>query len=104
MLSKLAELLDRVAAPGGRPITSTTELYYDLGLAGDDLHEAIDQVRGRFGTDFSGMKLADYAPGETDALFSLDVLREVLGRPRRYRSLTVRRLEEAVEAGVWKDG
>jgi hypothetical protein len=99
---ELSEILVRIAAPAGRPITGTTELYYDLGLAGDDLYEAIAAVRARFGTDFSAMDLTAYAPGETEALFSLDLLREFLGRPRRYRSLTVDHLAQAVEAGAWK--
>ena len=101
-LDDLVVVLDRIAAPGRRPITLTTELYYDLGLAGDDLFEAITAIHARFGTDFSAMDLKLYAPGEAEALFSLDGLREWLGRRRRYRSLTVALLAEAVEAGAWE--
>lgn len=101
-LGDIVDLIAHVAVPGRLPITPATELYYDLGLAGDDLYEAIAAIRARFGTDFSMMHLADFAPGETEALFSFDLLRRLLGRPRRYHSLTVQSLVEAVHAGAWK--
>ncbi|HEY1926359.1 MAG TPA: DUF1493 family protein [Caulobacteraceae bacterium] len=101
-LDDIVDLLKHISSPGRRPITKATELYYDLGLAGDDLHEAIVAIHEKFGTDFSAMNLMDYAPGETEALFSFDPLREFLGRPRRYRSLTVQLLLDAVDAGTWE--
>jgi|GEM_PF-5903308 len=102
VLDVILDLLNHIASPERRPITGATELYYELGLAGDDLYEAIAAIHDRFGTDFSSMDLRHYAPGETEAIFSLGPIREWLGRPRRYRSLTVQLLLDAVEAGAWK--
>jgi hypothetical protein len=102
VLDEIVALVTRVAAPDHRPITRATELYYDLGLAGDDLYDVITAIRARFGTDFSTMILREYAPGEVEGLFSFDTLREVLGRPQQYRSLTIELLVEAVRAGGWK--
>ena len=86
-------------------ITETTELYYDLGLAGDDLVDAIDAIREPFGTDFSLMDLRRYAPNEVWHSFGLDLVRafrEWRGE-RTYRSLTVASLIAAVRRGSWSD-
>ena len=77
-LGDIVDLITRVAAPGRQPVTGATELYYDLGLAGDDLYEVVADISARFGTDFTLMNLEDYAPGEAEALFSFDRLRELL--------------------------
>ncbi|MGO4411122.1 MULTISPECIES: hypothetical protein [unclassified Brevundimonas] len=46
------------------PITEATELFYDLGLAGEDFAEAVEGIRAPYGTDFSQMDLRRYGPGE----------------------------------------
>lgn len=95
----------RVAEPPVDAITDTTELYYDLGLAGDDLYEAIEAVREPFGVDFSRMDMRRYAPSETGHNFGLDLMRGFRERrgARTYRSLTVGSLIEAIQVGAWKD-
>ena len=87
------------------PITDTTELYYDLGLAGEDLGDAIDAIREPFGTDFSLMDLRKYAPNEVAHNFGLNLVREFreLRDERTYPSLTVGSLITAVQAGSWND-
>lgn len=97
--------LRRVAAPYERKVNEATELYYDLGLAGDDLYDAIDAIRQLSGADFSRMDLRLYAPNEVSHNFGLNFLRafrEWRGE-RTYRSLTVGRLVAAVQAGAWED-
>ena len=92
--------LERITVPGDA-ITQTTELYYDLGLAGEDLSDAIDSIREPFGTDFSLMDLRHYAPNEVTNNFGLNLFRafrEWRGE-RTYRSLTVGSLIPAVQAG-----
>lgn len=87
----------------GDAITEKTELYYDLGLAGEDLSDAIDSIREPFGTDFSLMDLRHYAPNEVTNNFGLNLFRafrEWRGE-RTYRSLTVGSLIAAVQAGSW---
>lgn len=86
-------------------ITETTELYYDLRLAGEDLGDAIDAIREPFGTDFSLMDLRQYAPNEVSHNFGLNLIRdfrEWRGQ-RTYRSLTVGSLIGAVQIGSWND-
>lgn len=86
-------------------ITDQTELYYDLGLTGIDLGEAIEAVRERFGTDFSAMDLRRYAPNEVGHNFGLNLVREFREwrGERTYRSLTVASIIAAVQAGFWSD-
>lgn len=86
-------------------ITETTELYYDLGLAGEDLGDAIDAIRKPFGTDFSLMDLRQYAPNEVTHNFGLNLAREFREwrGERTYRSLTVGSLITAVQIGSWND-
>lgn len=94
--------LERITMRGDA-ITETTELYYDLGLAGEDLGNAIDSIREPFGTDFSLMDLRHYAPNEVTNNFRLNLFRafrEWRGE-RTYRSLTVGSLIAAVQAGSW---
>jgi len=96
--------LMRIALPEDA-ITETTELYYDLGLAGEDLVDAIDAVSQAFGTDFGLMDLRDYGPNEVGHNFGLNGVREFREwrGERTYRSLTVASLIAAVQAGSWND-
>jgi hypothetical protein len=102
----VASVLRRVSAVEA-PIAEPTELYYDLHLAGDDLYDAIDEIRNPFGTDFSVMDLRRYAPNEVGHNISFLNLarryREWRGE-RTYQSLTVARLIDAVQAGAWSGG
>ena len=105
IFDRLVDVLRDAATPTSQPITEATELYYDLGLHGDDLYDALDEVSREFRVDFSLMDLGRYAPGETGHAFSLNLVRtfrEWRGE-RTYRSLTVGSLVDAVQAGVWRD-
>lgn len=85
-------------------ISETTELYYDLGLAGEDLGDAIDAIEELFGTDFSLMDLRKYAPSEVGHTFGLNFVREFREwrGERTYHSLTVASIIAAVESGLWR--
>jgi hypothetical protein len=87
-------------------ITEATELHYDLGLAGEDLADAIEAIREPFGTDFGLMDLRQFAPNEVTHNFGLNLVREFRERrgDRTYRSLTVSNLFEAIQFGSWNDG
>jgi hypothetical protein len=101
VFDEIVGVLSRVTDAPAQKFTPATELYYDFRIAGDDLYEVISAIHDRFGTDFSEMDLRYYSPGETEAMFSFDFLRELLGRPRRFRRLNVQMLVDAVEAGRW---
>jgi hypothetical protein len=101
----VTEVLLRLSDHRGQAITPSTELYYDLGLAGDDLGDAIDEIRAPFGTNFSPMDLRRYAPNEVSHNFGLNLFRAFRQwrGERTYRSLTVGSLVEAIQRGTWSD-
>lgn len=103
-LEHVVGVLRGVTTSESEAVTEATELYYDLGLSGEDLADAIDGIRAPYGTDFRGMDLRRYAPGEGyDPGFNiLRDLREGRGK-RTYRSLTVASLIEAIQAGLWRE-
>lgn len=103
-LEHVVSVLRGVTMSEGAAVTEATELYYDLGLSGEDLADAIDGIRAPYGTDFSGMDLRRYAPGEGYDP-GLNILRDFREwrRKRTYRSLTVASLIEAIQAGWWSD-
>jgi hypothetical protein len=84
------------------PITETTELYYDLGLSGEDLADAVERIGTLYGTDFSSMDLRRYSPAEGyDPGFNIvRVFNEWRGK-RTYSSLTVACLIDGIQAGSW---
>jgi hypothetical protein len=59
----VVRVLREMSAHEDAGLTDATELYYDLGLAGDDLHNLITEIVRQFGADFTSMKLARHAPG-----------------------------------------
>jgi len=104
ILEHVVGVLRSVTMSEAEAITEATELYYDLGLSGEDLADAIDGIGTPCGTDFSRMDLRRYAPGEGyDPGFSIvRDFREWRGK-RTYRSLTVASLTEAIQVGSWND-
>jgi hypothetical protein len=95
--------LARVVAPHYRksPITDDTEVYYDLRLYGDDLYAFLVWLGQKFGTDFH-INLPEYAPSERIFPFWFRQRRERREREGRpYKSLKVRDILAAIEAGRW---
>lgn len=83
------------------PMTDATEIYYDLGLYGDDLYVFLLWVGSEFGAQFR-INLREYAPGEGNFPFLFRKLRERRERERRpYKSLTVGDILAGIEAGRW---
>ena len=98
---KLIKHLRAVVAPHIRstPIADNTELYYDLGIYGDDMFEFVVWARKEFGIEYP-LELKRYAPGEMFLLFRRRTLR--LDRMRRpYESFTVRHVLDATRVGRW---
>lgn len=89
------------------PIGEETELYYDLGLYGDDLFEMTIWMEKEFGMEPTGYMLRRAPPESFMPPFS-DILnwlyRRCLRRPKkRYGSLKVRDVINAAAAGSWPD-
>lgn len=87
-------IIERLAATtviANARIDGGTEIYSDLKISGTDLYDFLVWVHAEFGTDFAGMKLSAYAPGEAD-------FPHFHGN---FESLTVDAILRAVAAGAW---
>ena len=82
-------------------ISLDQELYYDLKISGDDLHDMLVRISGEFGTDFSALDLRRYAPGEGFAIVKPAL---ALAGAQPYDSLTVGDVWNAVQEGRWNSG
>lgn len=79
-------------------ISLEDEIYYDLRIYGDPLFDLLNDLSEAFGTDFSEMKVTEYAPGE-----GAELIRPILvafGR-KPFLSLKVSDLWDAVQRGHW---
>ena len=77
-------------------ISLEDEVYYDLKVYGDPLFDLLSDLSEAFGTDFSEMKVNEYAPGE-----GAELIRPILvafGR-KPFPSLKVSDLWHAVQIG-----
>jgi hypothetical protein len=90
LITKLREL----SGHDGR-IGPTTEVSDDLKIEGDDLEELLIWLRNEFGVDFSELKAGDLNLNEPPAM-----IRSFFGK-RRFKSLTVQSLLNAVDAKRW---
>jgi hypothetical protein len=79
-------------------LSATTELYYDLSLAGDDTCEVLEALTRQFGTSWDGMQFERYFPDEATALFNQ--IAKWLGY-RRKNSFTIGHLLNVIRSGRW---
>jgi len=82
-------------------IDENTRLYHDLGISGDDMHELLTELHGKFGTSFIEMDFDRYCPNETDGL--IEHWLEKLGFGKKWTPLTINHLVQVVRAGSWFD-
>ena len=83
------------------PITLETEVYYDLGLYGDDLYELVMRLYREFGVG-PELRLAEYGPREWPFHRCRRIIRKLLSRSEpQYTSLKVRDIVAAIEARGW---
>lgn len=76
-----------------------TEIYQDLRIYGDDLFELLIWINDEFDVQII-IEGAKYAPGETPFFAITQAIRKALGGGRkRYKSLTVRDIVQAIDAG-----
>ena len=86
---------------GRKKVSDDSALLQDLGIAGDDAWELLEDINLRFGTDFSKMPFSAYFLDETEALGVHWV--KLIGRRSSRRPLTVRHLGNVIDQGVWFD-
>ncbi|KZY90515.1 MULTISPECIES: DUF1493 family protein [unclassified Erythrobacter] len=79
-------------------VSMDDQIYYDLKIYGDPLFDLLHELAEKFETDFSGLRLIEYAPGEGAELIRPIML--AFGR-RPYKSLAVGDLWKAVINGRW---
>lgn len=79
--------------------TDDVELYSDCGLYGFDLEDLAVALHEKFGTDFTGLDVSTHGPAEGANMEWMFVL---LGRPRKWASITVGDMRTAVVAGSWR--
>lgn len=98
------DVCTQIKLRSGCPIYSigpASEIYAEFGIYGMDLREIIDVLKERYGTNFDEFFVEDYGPGDSATLVGI---RRKLGWRRKYKSLTVGRLVEAVRRGAWCEG
>lgn len=95
VIAKLKTMTPRKTDPAS--ITAETEIYADLNIYGDDLFEFLIWIDKEFGTPII-VYGAKYAPSESAFLAITKAIRALCGRPRTYKSLTVRDIVQAIEA------
>jgi hypothetical protein len=84
---------------GARQVAMQTELYHQLGIAGDDASELLEEVHERFGTSFFGFQFDDYFPNESDAVG--DHVLRLVGFRSPKKSFTLGHLLTVVSIGRW---
>jgi len=90
LITKLRELSGH-----DRTIGPATEVSDDLRIEGDDLEELLVWLQNEYGVDFSELKTGDLNLNEPPAM-----IRSFFGK-RRFKSLTVQSLLNAVDAKRW---
>lgn len=83
-----------------RGLSSETELYHDLSIAGDDASELLDTVCTKYGTSFEAFEFDAHFPNETEA--ALYWMKKCLGlRDKRRKSFSFGHLVAVVGVGKW---
>lgn len=81
----------------GKDVHMDSELYYDLGIYGEDLFEIFEYLVNKYGADYGMIDASEIAPGEGENLIEWFARR--LGR-RRFKSFKVRNLTGHTIAGM----
>ncbi|MEJ0025753.1 MAG: DUF1493 family protein [Rhizomicrobium sp.] len=96
---ELQAILRRIVA-SNIDISELTEIFGDLGIAGDDAWDFISEIRNSFGTRFDGFNFNDYFQNEEEALMAH--IGRLLGFCRRSKKkLTICHLIDVVQNGAW---
>lgn len=93
----LIDLLCKYVTKEENEIVIGDRLYQDLGLYGDDADEFFRDYRVKFKVNLSNINLSDYFPSERDPF--LDFFLSLFKKKRKYKSLTVGSLMDAIDNG-----
>jgi hypothetical protein len=81
----------------GKDVHMNSEIYYDLGIYGEDLFEIFESLIDKYGVDYSGVDASKIAPGEGGILMGWAAR---LFGSRPFKSFTVRDLADHTIAGM----
>ncbi len=81
-----------------RAIESSTRLWHDLRISGDDADELLEDIHRQFGTNFFDFDIEPYFPDELEGLYG--PVTEWL-HPGRWKAFTFGHLVQVVKAGKW---
>jgi hypothetical protein len=101
---KVQTHLSRMTAPQKRtlPIAEDTEVYRDLKIYGDEIVALVWWLEKEFGVT-PNIDPFKYAPREFPFSWAWRAIGKVMGREPTYKSLRVRDIVAAVEAGRWPE-
>jgi len=81
------------------PINDETLIYHDLGIAGDDAGELLDEINAKFGAMFPGFDFHTYVPDDVDA-FCYHI-GKLFGIRDKRKGISFGHLVQVIEAGHW---
>ena len=102
---KVVERLYKMTAPQYRaaPITEETEIYWDLGIYGDEIVELVWWLEKEFGVS-TNVNPFRYAPQEGNFVWVLRTVRKIMGFAAQYENLKVRDIIAVIGAKRWPEG
>jgi hypothetical protein len=65
------EIMNKLSEYTTKKVHFESEIYYDLGIYGDDLYEIFDYIISKYETDLSYVDASKLAPGEGGDLIAL---------------------------------
>lgn len=99
---QIMEYVERINPDPNVMIDDFTEIYYDLGIFGDDLFEFGEWLAKVFGVEGS-LIVNDFGPSDgVPPIFFRKKRRAAEKKANKYRSLTFGDLVEAANSRVWK--
>jgi len=100
---KLTEKLGELTAARGVSISLDTEVFRDLRIYGIELLELFLWINREFGIELK-VDISKYAPGESQfgGLFQT-IWVKLTGKRPHFKSLSVRRIVEAIENEQWEN-
>jgi hypothetical protein len=99
-MAAVREIIERLHARKVS-ISESTLIYDDLGIAGEDAIELLEEIHSRFWTRYDGASFDEYFPNETDA-FIEHLARVFFGwRDKKRKKLTVGHLLDVIQRGSW---
>ena len=83
-----------------RYISTSQAIYHDLGIAGDDAGEFLEEIATKFGTSFQTLKFEAYFPNEGE-VFWYHIARAFGFRDNKRIPVTLDHIFAVIDRGEW---